>query len=370
MHGVVSPDRGRALYSVASVTRPGTTAPGRVRLPGLDPDLHYAVWAEPVLDPHHPPGVKAYCMGYRTARRRPAGRPPRPASSWNRSNLDLSDPPRCGRPEGGGLPLGGSAAQHAGHALLDDLSLYGGLGLVGDEGRGSGRSRTGGGSPDGCSLADQGVGQCVVGDRGHRRAQTANDEGTVGCSNCGNVSRHTSAANQGQPLRHSVAWVAPALADRAERGRGHSLGRRHCRDPRPGPALLSVSLVLSRGEATEAAQGRRASSAPARSSRRRPTGLAELWPGPVGVGEGQQGCCKGAVRRRAGAGREPRGRPSPPTSAAMPMPREEHERRDRVCSFFVLRARHRGGAATRNVCERARSAHSSGRRREARAGVG
>ncbi|WP_097187388.1 alpha-galactosidase [Ornithinimicrobium cerasi] len=55
VHGVVSPDRDRALYSVAAVARPHTTGPGRVRLPGLDPARRYRVGvpspgATPVLE--------------------------------------------------------------------------------------------------------------------------------------------------------------------------------------------------------------------------------------------------------------------------------------------------------------------------------
>nr|WP_084617308.1 alpha-galactosidase [Ornithinimicrobium pekingense] len=41
VHGVVAPGRDRALYSVASVARPATTGPHRVRLPGLDPARRY-----------------------------------------------------------------------------------------------------------------------------------------------------------------------------------------------------------------------------------------------------------------------------------------------------------------------------------------
>ena len=45
VHGVVSADRDRALYSVASVSRPVATGPGRVRLPGLDPVRRYRATA-------------------------------------------------------------------------------------------------------------------------------------------------------------------------------------------------------------------------------------------------------------------------------------------------------------------------------------
>ncbi|MFK5635802.1 alpha-galactosidase [Ornithinimicrobium sp. LYQ103] len=44
VHGVVAPDRSRALYDVASLRR-APSGPGRVRLPGLDPDRRYRVSA-------------------------------------------------------------------------------------------------------------------------------------------------------------------------------------------------------------------------------------------------------------------------------------------------------------------------------------
>ena len=53
--GVVSHDRRRAIYSVASVSRSDVASLGRVPLPGLDPDLRYAV--SPVLLDHAPGGV-------------------------------------------------------------------------------------------------------------------------------------------------------------------------------------------------------------------------------------------------------------------------------------------------------------------------
>lgn len=43
LHGVVAPDRGRALYALVQRERPATWPPGRVRLPGLDPDALYEV---------------------------------------------------------------------------------------------------------------------------------------------------------------------------------------------------------------------------------------------------------------------------------------------------------------------------------------
>ncbi len=43
VHGVVSPAQDRALYSVAAVSRPHTTGPHRVRLPGLDARRSYRV---------------------------------------------------------------------------------------------------------------------------------------------------------------------------------------------------------------------------------------------------------------------------------------------------------------------------------------
>jgi alpha-galactosidase len=42
-HGVVSPDRSRAIYSLVSVSRSALVSTGRVPLPGLDPDRRYRV---------------------------------------------------------------------------------------------------------------------------------------------------------------------------------------------------------------------------------------------------------------------------------------------------------------------------------------
>ena len=53
--GVVAPDRRAALYSFASVARSDVAGLGMVPLPGLDPDLRYAV--TPVLLDHAPGGV-------------------------------------------------------------------------------------------------------------------------------------------------------------------------------------------------------------------------------------------------------------------------------------------------------------------------
>ena len=53
MHGVVAEDRREAVFAVTALTRSSTWPPGPARLPGLDPDLRYAVRAEPALDPHH-----------------------------------------------------------------------------------------------------------------------------------------------------------------------------------------------------------------------------------------------------------------------------------------------------------------------------
>ena len=49
--GVVAPDRSRALYSVATVSRSTTGALGRLRLPGLDPDRRYRVRPVQPVDP-------------------------------------------------------------------------------------------------------------------------------------------------------------------------------------------------------------------------------------------------------------------------------------------------------------------------------
>ncbi|WP_151523485.1 alpha-galactosidase [Serinicoccus kebangsaanensis] len=52
VHGTVAQDRSEALYQVASLRRPDTTGPHRVRLPGLDPAVRYRVTLEsPGQDP-------------------------------------------------------------------------------------------------------------------------------------------------------------------------------------------------------------------------------------------------------------------------------------------------------------------------------
>ncbi len=53
VNGVVSTDRTEALYCIASVDRSVTWPPGRVRLPGLDPDLRYRLLPVPPAD-HYP----------------------------------------------------------------------------------------------------------------------------------------------------------------------------------------------------------------------------------------------------------------------------------------------------------------------------
>ncbi len=50
VNGVVSSDRSEAIYGITTVARSITWPPGRVRLPGLDPDEHYAVKALPPGD--------------------------------------------------------------------------------------------------------------------------------------------------------------------------------------------------------------------------------------------------------------------------------------------------------------------------------
>jgi alpha-galactosidase len=45
VHGVVAADRADALFSVVAMRAPVTATPGRVRLPGLEPDRHYRVRA-------------------------------------------------------------------------------------------------------------------------------------------------------------------------------------------------------------------------------------------------------------------------------------------------------------------------------------
>jgi alpha-galactosidase len=54
-HGVVAPDRSRALYSLASVGRSEVVSLGRVPLPGLEPDRRYRV--SPVLVGQLPAGL-------------------------------------------------------------------------------------------------------------------------------------------------------------------------------------------------------------------------------------------------------------------------------------------------------------------------
>ena len=53
LHGVVGEDQREAVFAVTALSRSTTWPPGPARLPGLDPDLHYVVRAEPALDPHH-----------------------------------------------------------------------------------------------------------------------------------------------------------------------------------------------------------------------------------------------------------------------------------------------------------------------------
>lgn len=43
VHGVVSADRAEAIFALVAMQTPLTAPPGRVRLPGLNPDLHYRV---------------------------------------------------------------------------------------------------------------------------------------------------------------------------------------------------------------------------------------------------------------------------------------------------------------------------------------
>jgi alpha-galactosidase len=54
--GVVAPDRGRAIFSCASVARSEVALLGRVRFPGLDPDRRYHV--RPALLQHAPSGLR------------------------------------------------------------------------------------------------------------------------------------------------------------------------------------------------------------------------------------------------------------------------------------------------------------------------
>jgi alpha-galactosidase len=50
LHGVVAPDRSDALYALVQLATPLTSVPGRLRLPGLDPDRRYRVTAQPPGD--------------------------------------------------------------------------------------------------------------------------------------------------------------------------------------------------------------------------------------------------------------------------------------------------------------------------------
>ena len=52
-HGVVAPDRSQAIFSYAYLDRAEVGSPGRLLLPGLDPDRRYRV--EPLLIGGHPP---------------------------------------------------------------------------------------------------------------------------------------------------------------------------------------------------------------------------------------------------------------------------------------------------------------------------
>lgn len=50
VHGVVAEDRGEALFAVVELTTPLTAVPGRVRLPGLDPEARYDVRVQAPAD--------------------------------------------------------------------------------------------------------------------------------------------------------------------------------------------------------------------------------------------------------------------------------------------------------------------------------
>lgn len=52
LHGVIAPDRNRALFSLASIGTGPHEVPGRVRLPGLESNLHYRIRA---VSPAGPP---------------------------------------------------------------------------------------------------------------------------------------------------------------------------------------------------------------------------------------------------------------------------------------------------------------------------
>jgi alpha-galactosidase len=57
LHGVVAPDGGDALFALVQLTTSATVLPGRLRLPGLDPDRRYRVRAQAPGDaPALPPG--------------------------------------------------------------------------------------------------------------------------------------------------------------------------------------------------------------------------------------------------------------------------------------------------------------------------
>jgi len=53
LHGVVAPDASRAIYALVQRERPATWPPGRVRLPGLDPDATYVVAPFGPYAPHN-----------------------------------------------------------------------------------------------------------------------------------------------------------------------------------------------------------------------------------------------------------------------------------------------------------------------------
>lgn len=71
LHGVVSPDRRHAVFSLTQLTRPTDSVPPRLRFPGLDTDLHYTVTVCPEI------GV-------------PVGFPPRPVPWLTRGSIRLS----------------------------------------------------------------------------------------------------------------------------------------------------------------------------------------------------------------------------------------------------------------------------------------
>jgi alpha-galactosidase len=50
LHGAVAPDRTDALYALVQLATPVTSVPGRLRLPGLDPDRRYRVAVQPPGD--------------------------------------------------------------------------------------------------------------------------------------------------------------------------------------------------------------------------------------------------------------------------------------------------------------------------------